>query len=49
MGIDKRGGRRGRMGTDRGSGVGGGESGDRQKEEWGRKWREWDGRGREWG
>ena len=29
------------MGIDRGSGVGGGESGDRQKEEWGRKGREW--------
>ena len=31
----------GRMGTDRKSGVGGGESGDRQEE--------WGGRGREWG
>ena len=29
MGIDKVGGRRGIMGIDRGSGVGGGESGDR--------------------
>ena len=39
MGKDKRGvGRRGRMGIDRESGVGGGESGDREKE-WGGKGR----------